>query len=194
MTALAAPPILSTAVRSEQLETERLILRPLRLADLGPLHDVYADREVMRYVGAGDAFSESIEESERRLQRAIEHHEQHGFGMWAVTSRETGTVMGDCGLFLSAQRGPEVELAFRLGKPYWGRGFATEAARAWLEYGFSELALERILAVTHEENVASRRVLEKIGMRPAGTRDCDGKELLVFAAERDEHAHDAARG
>ncbi len=148
------------------------------------MHEVYADRDVMRYVGTGDSFSESIEDSERRLQWAIEHHERHGFGLWAVTSRETGTVMGDCGLFLSAQRGPEIELAYRLAKAHWGRGFATEAARAWLEHGFGDLGLGRIVAVTHDENAAARRVLEKIGMRPEGRTEYGGKELLLFAADR----------
>jgi ribosomal-protein-alanine N-acetyltransferase len=156
------------------------------------MHEVYADREVMRYVGSGDSFSESIEDSERRLRRAIAHHERHGFGLWAVTSRETGMVMGDAGLFLFAGRGPEIELAYRFAKAHWGRGFATEAARAWLEYGFGELDLERIVAVTHEENPASRRVLEKIGMRPEGRKNYRGTDLLLFAIERDWKSSDTA--
>ncbi len=167
-------------------------MRPLRLADLGPMHEVYADREVMRYVGSGDSFSETIEDSERRLRRAIEHHERHGFGLWAVTSRETGTVMGDAGLILYAERGPDIELAYRLAKAHWGRGFATEAARAWLEFGFGELDLDRIVAVTHEENLASLRVLGKIGMHPEGRTDYRGTELLLFAIERDRESEVAA--
>ena len=167
-----------------QIETVRLVLRPLRLADLGPMHEVYADREVMRY-GTGGAVSESIEDSERRLRNLIEHQERHGFGIWAITQRDTGAVIGDCGLFESVRREGEVELAYRVAKPHWGRGYATEAARAWLAYGFDALDLRRIYAATHAENVASRRVVEKIGMRPVGVVDHEGTELLLFVAERE---------
>ncbi len=165
-----------------RIETDRLVLRPLALADLGPMHDVYADREVMRYIGRGGAHSETIEESERRLQRLIDHQEKHGFSLWAVTDRASGTVMGDAGLILYAHRGPEIELGYRLAKAYWGRGYATEAARAWLAHGFETLGLKRIVAVTHPEHVASQRVLEKIGMRREGTADYNGKNVLLFSA------------
>ena len=167
-----------------RIETDRLVLRPLTLADLGPMHDVYGDREVMRYIGSGDAHSETVDDSERRLQRLIDHQEAHGFSLWAVTDRESGTVMGDAGLILLAHRGPEIELAYRLAKPYWGKGYATEAATAWLAHGFDELGLDRIVAVTHPDNVASQRVLEKAGMRTAGPTSYAGTPALLFAAEK----------
>ena len=138
----------------------------------------------MRYIGTGESHSESIEDSERRLQQLVEHQERHGFSLWAVTDRSNGTVMGDAGLIHFAQRGPEIELAYRLAKPYWGRGFATEAARAWLDHGFGELGLDRIIAVAHPENAASQRVLEKVGMRFEGMRDHDGAEVRLYASER----------
>jgi [ribosomal protein S5]-alanine N-acetyltransferase len=171
-----------------RIETERLILRPLALADLGPMHDVYGEREVMRYIGSGGSHSETVDDSERRLQRLIDHQEAHGFSLWAVTDRDSGTVMGDAGLILLGHRGPEIELGYRLAKPYWGKGYATEAAAAWLAHGFGELGLERIVAVTHPENLASQRVLEKVGMQPAGTTSYDGVDALLFALDRDAHA------
>jgi RimJ/RimL family protein N-acetyltransferase len=150
------------------------------------MHEVYGDREVMRYIGSESSFSDSVEESERRLQRLIAHQDKHGFSMWAVVSHETGTVMGDCGLIHYAFRGPEIELGYRLGQPYWGRGYATEAARAWVDHGFDELGLERIIAVSHPENVASQRVLEKIGMqRERMTEYEGGAKVVLFAVERD---------
>jgi [ribosomal protein S5]-alanine N-acetyltransferase len=171
-----------------RIETDRLILRPLAPADLGPMHEVYGDREVMRYIGSGGAHSETVDDSERRLQRLIDHQEARGFSLWAVTDRESGTLMGDAGLILLGHRGPDIELAYRLAKPYWGKGYATEAAAAWLSHGFDELGLERIVAVAHPENVASQRVLEKIGMRPAGTTSYDGLAALLFVVDREARA------
>lgn len=169
---------------ASQIETERLVLRPLALADLGSLHDVYGDREVMRYIGRGNTYSETVEQSEARLQRLIDHHERHGFSMWAVTDRESGSVMGDGGLILYAHRGPEVELGYRLAKPYWGRGYATELARAWLAYGFDTLGLEQVLGVAHPENVASQRVLEKAGMSFRRMTVYEGLKARLYAADR----------
>ena len=169
---------------TDRIETERLHLRPLVHTDLGPMHEVYADRDVMRYIGRGDAWSESIEESERRLERLIAHHERHGFSLWAVTERESGTVLGDCGLMHWAHRGPEIELGYRLGKGYWGRGYATEAAAAWVEHGFGTLGLDRIVAATHPENEASQRVLEKVGLRYERMTDYAGARVRLYALER----------
>ncbi len=136
----------------------------------------------MRYAGS---HSETVEQSEERLQRLIEHQERHGFSLWAVTDRETGSVMGDCGLIRYAFRGPEIELAYRLGKPYWGKGYATEAAAAWVAHGFGELGLRRIVAVTDPENAASRRVLEKVGMSFEGMGTYEGgARVCRYAVER----------
>ncbi len=171
-----------------RIETDRLVLRPLTLADLGPMHEVYGDREVMRYIGRGGAHSETVEESEERLQRLIDHQEKHGFSMWAVTERASGAVMGDGGLILYAHRGPEIELGYRLAKPYWGKGYATEVARAWVAHGFDELGLERIVAVTHPQNVASQRVLEKAGFRFRGMTAYEGAKARLYAIERRDRA------
>ncbi len=144
---------------------------------------MYGDRDVMRYIGSGDVYSRTVDESEERLLRLIDHQERHGFSLWAVTDRETGSLLGDAGLILYAHEGPEVELGFRLGKPHWGRGFATEAAAAWLEHGFRELGLDRIVAVAHHENVASQRVLEKVGMRFSGITQYQGGSARLYVAE-----------
>jgi RimJ/RimL family protein N-acetyltransferase len=139
----------------------------------------------MRYIGSGDAFADDVEESRRRLERLIEHQELHGFSLWAVTDRESGAVMGDCGLVLYAHQGPEIELGYRLAKPYWGKGYATEAARAWVAHGFDELGLDRIVAATHPDNAASQRVLEKVGMRYERMADYDGERVRLYAIERE---------
>jgi len=164
---------------STLIATERLDIRPLRSADLGSILDLYSDPDAMRWAGGSTT---DVDESEQRLQRLIDHQEAHGFSLWAVTERESGTVIGDCGLIHYAFKGPEVELGYRLKVPFWGKGYATEAARAVLAYGFEEVGLVRIVAVAHPENVASQRVLEKIGMRREGFAEYNGKRVMYFAA------------
>jgi RimJ/RimL family protein N-acetyltransferase len=140
----------------------------------------------MRYIGSGGA-DEDVEESRRRLERLIEHQERHGFSLWAVTGRETAAVMGDCGLIRYAHVGPEIELGYRLAKLYWGKGYATEAAHAWVAHGFDTLGLHRIVAAAHPENTASQRVLEKVGMRYERMTDYAGERVRLYAIERERH-------
>jgi ribosomal-protein-alanine N-acetyltransferase len=165
----------------EDLSTERLDMRPFTLADLGPVHELYADPDAMRYSGGT---SKDADESARRLQRLIDHQEKLGFSLWAVIERESASVIGYCGLIPYAHRGPEIELAYALQVPYWGRGYATESARAWLAHGFGPLGLEQVVGIAHEDNGASRRVLEKLGMRLDGRVDYGGQTMLRYVADR----------
>src|SRR5207249_11006997 len=85
------------------------------------------------------------------VERFIRHEREHGFGLWAVELRATGEFIGDCGLVYVEGKGPEVEVAYHLAKEWWGRGLATEAARACLDYGFRELGLREIIAICFPE-------------------------------------------
>ncbi len=115
----------------------------------------------MRYLGTGEAITR--EASQPHLINYIEKYwEQHRFGRWALVYKDLGEVIGHCGLRVLEDM---PELVYLLAKQYWGMGLATEAAKACLRYGFEELQLEKIIAVTRPENVASRRVLERIGMK-----------------------------
>ncbi|MDQ3867875.1 MAG: GNAT family N-acetyltransferase [Actinomycetota bacterium] len=148
---------------------------------MGTLHELYADPGAMRFAGGA---TQSLDESEERLRRFLDHQERHGFGFWAVTLRENAAVIGDGGLIHLAFRGPEVEVGYRLKSPYWGKGYATEVARAVVAYGFDTLGLDRIVGVTHPENVASQRVLEKAGLRFEGMSVYKGKRVRKYAIER----------
>jgi RimJ/RimL family protein N-acetyltransferase len=92
-----------------------------------------------------------------------------GFAMWAVDTKDTGSFVGQCGLYPIEGTGPEIEIAYHYTKGSWGNGYGTEAAIAVLAYAFRPLGFDRVIALVMEENFRSRRVVEKAGMRFEGT-------------------------
>jgi len=159
------------------MTTERLVLRPPTLDDLPAWHAIYVDAEEVWY-GAPRA---SLDENRKKLERQITQFEEHGFGMCAVEL--AGETIGAAGL-QHLEGGPEIEVGYRFLKEHWGHGYATECARASIAYGFDELGLERIVAVALESNVASRRVLEKCGLREIGLTHVYGLEHVKYEIER----------
>jgi RimJ/RimL family protein N-acetyltransferase len=145
-----------------EIETARLWLRGFSPEDLDALCQVFGDPEVMKYISGGKP--RTREATREGLLRSIEGWRTRGFGLWAVVEKASDRVVGYCGL-IYLEDTPEIEVAYGLAQFAWGKGFALEAAWASLEFGFNELKLERIVAVVNPENVASRRVLEKLGMK-----------------------------
>ena len=164
------------------MKTERLELRPFTLGDAPTIHPVYSDPEVMEHVGNGPV--EDLGATEAMLREYIAHQDANGFSFWAVIERDSGAVIGDAGLFLLDGRGPEVELGYTLARESWGRGYATEAARALLAAGFDDFGLDEVVAVADPANTASTRVLEKIGMRRVGMRQAYGRPHALYRAKR----------
>jgi RimJ/RimL family protein N-acetyltransferase len=163
--------------------TARLRMRPYEEADAEQAFGLFGDPEAMRYVGYGpDA---KPEETRQRLRRMIKHQTQHGFSLWAAIEIATGELIGDCGL-VYLEGGPEIEIGYRFRRQSWGRGFAGEAARAWLAAGFMDLELPDIVAVFRPENSSSRRVLEKIGLRPRGAGYYYKRWLPVYGLTRQD--------
>jgi RimJ/RimL family protein N-acetyltransferase len=160
-----------------RVTTERLALRPPVLDDLPAWHAIYLDAEEVWY----GAPRSSLEENRAKLERQIAHHTQHGFGMCTVEL--PGDTIGAAGL-QHLEGGPEVEVGYRFLKEHWGRGYATESARASVAYGFDEVGLERIVAVALESNVASRRVLEKCGLAEIGLVHVYGLEHVKYEIRR----------
>jgi [ribosomal protein S5]-alanine N-acetyltransferase len=157
--------------------TDRLRLRPFRAADVDALHALWSDPEVGRWVGGTHT---DVRESEEELGEHLLHQELHGFSFWAVEERETGELVGEIGLQRFEGRGPEVEIGWAVASGARGRGYATEAAAAWLDTGFDRLGLDRIIAVVLPGNAASRRLCERLGMRAAGMRHAYGEEHVVY--------------
>ena len=159
--------------------TPRLRMRPFEESDAHAVFEVFSVTEVGQFVGGAHA---DLEDSERMIAYNREHQERHGFSTWAVEEREGGALIGEVGLQLLERVGPEVEIAWSIGRPWWGRGYAAEAAQAWLEAGFEVLRLPEIIAVVRPENVRSHRLAQRLGMERAGTRHAYERELDLYVA------------
>ncbi len=143
--------------------TSRLLLREFTPDDVDALAPILADPEVMRFSLSGP---ETREQTAAFITWCQEQYARSGFGLWAVIHIEDGQLIGYCGLSeWDIEGAHEVEVGYRLDPEYWGRGLATEAAEAALEYARNRLGLSRVIAIIEAENVASIRVAEKIGMR-----------------------------
>ncbi len=144
-----------------RLETERLVLREMRADDAGPLLALFGDP---RFMASFDAAPFERAAMARWVARNLAHQREHGYGLFTIEEKESGTVIGDCGLELIDVG---AELGYDLRVDRWGRGFATEAATAVRDLAVGALALPRVVSLIRVGNGASRRVAEKIGMRLA---------------------------
>ena len=164
--------------------TQRLRYRPLESGDAEALHAVWGDPEVMRYL-PGEP-SASVEETAERVGRHVMRFDEGGYGLCAVAERESGRVVGVCGLFPVEWTGPEVEVAYHFAREVWNRGYASEAAGAWVATAFTALGLDRVVALAFPANRASTRVMEKIGMRVEGEVDKYGVTLVQYGIDRED--------
>lgn len=163
--------------------SERLIYRRFMAEDAAAAFAFYGDPEVMRY-GLTTPDEEPTQTAARIAEFNV-HCDKHGFGPAAIVERKSDALIGFCGL-IRMEDGGEVELAYRLRRDRWGMGYATEAARAWIDYGFSVCGLRRILVVIDPANARSLRVAAKLGLEPLGDTLYHGIPVLAFAASNRE--------
>jgi len=174
---------LEAQLDSAAVITDRLLLRPFQHDDLEAFRPIWADPEVMEFIGAGGA--REGEAAERLLAALIDSRERHGFGLWVIVPHEVGRPVGWAGLmvpeFLPAVL-PAVECGFGLGRGWWGRGYATEAAAAAIAHGFERLGLERVISIVYPDNVRSIAVAGRLGMRHCGdqTHPATGRALRIY--------------
>lgn len=169
------------------LETDRLILRLPEPKDLKHLLLLRSDADVMKYIGQGTIQTQV--EVESFLNIAIDYQEKHGFGFCCVFEKETGYFVGQAGLFHIGfhEEQPEIEVACRLHKAYWGKGYGTELARTLIRWGFTHLSVKKLVALVHPENIHSQHILEKLGMISLGKiRHYDGQELLRYEIYKED--------
>lgn len=164
----------------DAIVTERLRLLPFQENDVEAAFAWFGDPEVMRFVPNGpDA---SVEATRKRIDGYRLHQATHGFSKWVIRLRESVEPIGDSGLLVLDET-KAIDLGFRLARPHWGRGLATEAAGAWVRVAFSDLGIARLTAFTHPSNVASIGVLRKLGFSPTGVQLIMRMDALTFACE-----------
>jgi [ribosomal protein S5]-alanine N-acetyltransferase len=165
------------------LQTQRLRLREFELEDLDALVPVLTDPETMRYYPA--AFDRAAVGDWIQCNRAC--YVNDGHGLWAMILNSTHELIGDCGLVQqSVDEADEIEIGYHVRRDLWGQGFASEAARACRDYGFTNLGVDRLISLIRPENLASRRVAEKTGMTV--WKEVTRANLLhyVYAIKRDQ--------
>ena len=144
------------------LTTDRLRLRPLTDADVDAMHALWTDPDVLRYLLDGEVMSRQW--TSETVHESVSTFAENGLGLWAIERPDFGDIIGFCGLRIDPPK-PEAGLLYGLLPAFWGRGLATEAARAMLAYGFNGLGLKRIIAGVDSPNAGSVNVLGKLGMQ-----------------------------
>jgi ribosomal-protein-alanine N-acetyltransferase len=176
------------------LETERLILREMMMDDSAAFAEMYADADVMRFIGSGKTLTR--EETEMSVRAMLEkYYPIWGFGLWTTVLKSTNEVMGRCGLLRWEIDGkPEIEIAYLLKKGAWGMGYGTEAARAIRDFAFKNTGYDRVISLMYPDNQASQNVALKNGMTFVKELEMFGSTVLMFAISREEWLAEEAGG
>lgn len=163
------------------IETSRLVLRPFASSDAEAAFEWFGDPTVMRFTPSGP--DESVDQTRLRLAKYQEHQVVHGFSKWIVLDRRTSRGIGDAGLFCLADY-DWIDFGYRLAKPYWGKGLATEMGLAWMLAAFGQLHVDQLTAFVHPENVASIRVLDKLAFHADRQQTVMGMKAIVYSKLR----------
>jgi Acetyltransferases, including N-acetylases of ribosomal proteins len=160
------------------------MMRPLTADDLDELAALRSDPQVMKYIG-----EQTREKVAERLRFYIESYEKNGYGACGISLKGETALIGWSGLQPLEDSG-EVEIGYGFQTPYWGKGFATEVAAAWLRYGFEHIGLKRIVAIALPDNTASWRVMEKLGMKYEKNAKHYGFDVVYYAIAREDFQPD----
>ncbi|KOU54600.1 MULTISPECIES: GNAT family N-acetyltransferase [unclassified Streptomyces] len=149
-----------------EIHTPRLLLRRWTDDDLVPMSEINADPEVMRWIGDGSV--RDLERTAADIERWEDEWDDEGFGLFAVELLGSGEMIGFTGLsvpYFLPEAAHEVEIGWRLGRPFWGQGYASEAAHASLEFALQDRGLDRVISISRVGNDASENVMRKLGMK-----------------------------
>jgi ribosomal-protein-alanine N-acetyltransferase len=166
------------------LLSARLILRPFALNDVNGLHKIMVEPGMMQYFP--NPGPPQISRVQTLIERQLMQWSEHGYGWWALEVPDSGHLIGWCGLQYLPETG-ENEVGYLLKKSYWGKGLATEAGELSMAYGFKNLNFEMIIGIVHPENIASRRVLEKLGLKSPRPAQYFGIDCLRYEINRQDY-------
>lgn len=163
------------------LKSPRLIFRHFFPADLNQLYqEIYSHPGVARALSPTGSLT--FEQTAQILHRRLDHWQKHGFGVWVLVYKQNQQLVGHCGLHYLGDTS-EVELTYAINPFYWRQGLATEAASTVLRWGFDTLKLQQIVAVTSPENVASRCVMQKLGMKYEKNIEYAATEVVYYSLQ-----------
>lgn len=166
------------------LTTLRLNFRQFALTDLDQIYrEIYSHPQVSGALSSTGTLTR--EQTAFLLHRRLHHWQKHGFGAWALIYKSNQQLIGHCGLHYLSNT-PEVELTYTINPNYWRQGLATEAAKTVLKWGFDQLELPKIVAVTGPNNVPSQRVMQKLGMTYEKNIQYSGTEVVYYVITREE--------
>lgn len=166
------------------LETQRLILRKMELSDAPFFFELNSDPDVVKYTGDGGF--KNLKESEEIIKYVHSQYEKNGYGRLVVIEKESGELLGWCGLKYHNDEGI-VDLGYRFMKKHWGKGYASESSKACLDYGFNVLQLDRIIGRAMKENTASINVLKKMGMTFYKEEFCEGHDGMTYELKKENY-------
>ncbi|MEW2516746.1 GNAT family N-acetyltransferase [Actinacidiphila alni] len=173
-----------------EIRTPRLLLRRWREDDLAPMAEINADPQVMRFIG--DGTPRDLEQTAESIQRWEDEWDDEGFGLFAVELLGSGELAGFTGLavpYFLPEVLPAVEIGWRLGRQFWGQGYASEAAQAALDFAVTDRGLDRVISIAQIGNHASENVMRKLGLTPERetTHPLSGRPLRVHAIDLTEY-------
>lgn len=168
-------------MKDKVLETDRLVLRRMEMADVDDLMGIFSDPVAMRYYPG----TKSRAEAEEWVRWTLGSYRDHGFGQWVAILEDSGEFAGQCGLTVQEVEGKEeVEIGYLFLRKFWGQGLATEAAKAARDHGFHTLGYAHLISLIDPRNLASRRVAEKVGMTLETEVEKWGKRICVYAIRK----------
>lgn len=162
------------------IKTNRLLLRELSVDDAENFYNLNLNPNVIKFTG-NSAFK-NIEEAEKFLEN-YQDYKLNGYGRWAVINKETYEFIGWCGLKFGEIEN-ETDIGFRFFEKEWNKGYATESAKACIDYGFEKLKLKRIIGRAMKENIGSIKVLEKIGLEFEQNTNFEGQDAVIYKIEK----------
>jgi|ERR1051325_5944033 ribosomal-protein-alanine N-acetyltransferase len=163
---------------SSIIQTERLSLRPLTVEDVEAIHRIWTDAGVRKFLWDDEIIS--LDEARGVIEKSVTYFRCTGLGLWAILPHNEERIIGFCGYWFFHEP-PQLELLYGLVTEEWRRGLATEAAGAMLRYGFDELGFEEIQASTDAANLASQRVMGRLGMRCTARKDAEGLDTIFYS-------------
>jgi ribosomal-protein-alanine N-acetyltransferase len=170
--------------KEDRVFTKRLFMRRLGTDDLDGFYEIMRKEEVVVWLG-GTA-GKTRDETKTTIEKYAAQWKEKGYGVWGVFDRQTGELLGDCGLNFLKETG-EVEIMYAFDPKYWGRGYATEAATAALEYAFKRARLDRIIVLSKPDNTRSKNVIKKLKFKFVGTKRYFNMDLLCYEMSRDSY-------